>query len=141
MHELSLCHSIYQVVDRARAGREVRTVYLQVGQLRQVVPETLAYCWGLVTADGPLAGAELAIDHVPVVVRCASCGEETPVEHALVLVCGGCGSGDTKPVRGEEFMVTSLDLAASPVTSRPVTSPPVTSPPTEETCHGPLPPA
>lgn len=113
MHELSLCRSIQQVVEHARADRGVQTVHLQVGQLRQVVPETLAYCWSLVTADGPLAGSELVIDHVPVDLSCASCGEETRVEHALVLLCGACGSGDTRPVRGEEFMVTSLDLTSS----------------------------
>jgi hydrogenase nickel incorporation protein HypA/HybF len=131
VHELSLCRSIHQIVDSSRGGRHVQTVHLQVGQLRQVIPDTLVYCWDLVTTDSPLAGARLQIDHIPVVLLCATCGQETRVQHALVLVCGACGGGDTRPIRGEEFMVTSLDLAPARVTS----------PPSEETSHGPIPPA
>ncbi|EON22097.1 MULTISPECIES: hydrogenase maturation nickel metallochaperone HypA [Nocardioides] len=130
MHELSLCRSIHQIVDGARQERRVLTVHLQVGHLRQVIPETLVYCWDLVTADGPLAGARLEIDHIPVVLSCHTCGAETTVEHALVLTCSACGGGNTQPIRGEEFMVTSLDLAPARVTS----------PPTEEATHGPIPP-
>lgn len=117
MHELSLCRSIHGIVERARAehgGRPVSTVYLQVGQLRQVVPGTLAYCWSLLTEDGPLAGSALEIDHVPVELSCRECAASTTVEHALVLVCGACGSAQVDVVRGEEFMVTSIDLGTGP---------------------------
>lgn len=110
MHELSLCRSIYGVVDRARSGRTVSAVHLQVGQLRQVVPETLVYCWGMVTAESGLEGAVLDVDHVPVVLDCRGCGARTEVAHALVLTCSGCGGGDIALHTGEEFMVTSIDL-------------------------------
>ena len=114
MHELSLCRSIYGIVDRAREGRSVRTVYLQVGQLRQVVPDTLTYCWGLVTQETPLDGSDLVVDHVPVQLDCRACGERTVVEHVLVLTCSACGSGDISMLTGEELMVTGLDLAIRP---------------------------
>jgi hydrogenase nickel incorporation protein HypA/HybF len=110
MHELSLCRSIHGIADRARDGRRVRAVNLQVGQLRQVVPETLTYCWRLVCADGPLEGSELVVDHVPVVLGCRDCGERTTAAHDLVLTCGSCGSGTVDLVSGEELLVTSLDL-------------------------------
>jgi hydrogenase nickel incorporation protein HypA/HybF len=110
VHELSLCRAIYSIVDGARDGRAVDVVHLRVGQLRQVVPDTLRYCWDIVAQDGPLSGSLLAIDHVPVVLACSSCAATTRVEHALVLVCSACGSGDIQVVSGEEFLVTSLDL-------------------------------
>jgi len=115
MHELSLCRSIHGIVDRARrqhGGRPVSVVHLQVGQLRQVVPETLAYCWGLVADTGPLAGSRLDIDHVPIALDCHGCGETTTVSHVLVLTCSSCGSGDVRVLRGEEFLVTSIDLVS-----------------------------
>lgn len=114
MHELSLCRSIHGIVDRARGDRGVSTVHLQVGQLRQVVPDTLAYCWGLVTQFGPLADSELDIDHIPVVLACHHCGQETAVADVLVLVCGSCGSGEVRVLSGEEFLVTSIDLTPLP---------------------------
>lgn len=110
MHELSLCRSIYGIADRARAGRRVDVIHLQVGQLRQVVPETLRYCWGLVTETTELAGSRLDIDHVAGELVCDACGATTTVQHALILTCADCGSGRTRVSEGEEFMLTSMDL-------------------------------
>ena len=50
------------------------------------------------------------IDHVPVVLDCTACWRTTTVEHALVLTCAACGSGDVRLRTGEEFMVTSMDV-------------------------------
>lgn len=110
MHELSLCNSIYKLVERAAAGRPVSVVHLEVGQLRQVVPDTLRYCWGLVSEQTPLAGSVLDVDSVPVRTSCRSCTASSLVEERLVLVCGACGSGDVEITAGEEFMLTHLDL-------------------------------
>lgn len=114
MHELSLCHSILGIAERGRGDRSVTIVHLQVGQLRQVVPETLRYCWTLVAAGTGLDGSVLEIDHVPVTLECRACDATTTVEHHLVLTCAGCGSGDIQVVTGEEFVLTSLDLAPLP---------------------------
>ena len=73
VHELSLCSSIQHVVSRAAGDRTVTVVHLRLGRLRQVVPDTLRYCWGLVTADTALAGSELVIESVAVTARCRAC--------------------------------------------------------------------
>jgi hydrogenase nickel incorporation protein HypA/HybF len=112
VHELALCRSIYGIVDRARGDRQVEVVHLQVGRLRQVVPETLEYCWRVVTETTPLAGSRLDVDHVPVVLDC-SCGARTTVEHDLVLTCASCDSADVTLHTGEELLVTSLDLVVA----------------------------
>lgn len=113
MHELSLCRSIYAIADRAREGRPVDVVHLQVGRLRQVVPQTLEHCWGLVTEQTGLSGSRLDIDHVAIELRCHRCEALTGVAHELVLTCARCGSGDVAVARGEEFMVTSMQLGGN----------------------------
>jgi hydrogenase nickel incorporation protein HypA/HybF len=110
VHELALCRSIVDVVDRARDGRRVRTVNLQVGMLRQVVPDTLVHCWGLVCAEGPLEGSRLVVDYVPVLLECRDCGARTTLGEALLLQCEECGSGAVELRGGEELVVTSVDL-------------------------------
>ncbi|MDP2712132.1 MAG: hydrogenase maturation nickel metallochaperone HypA [Solirubrobacteraceae bacterium] len=110
MHELSLCRSIFTIADRAREGRPVEIIHLQVGQLRQVVPRTLEYCWGLVTEQTELHGSRLDIDHIEVRLRCEACSATMPVADSLVLACSACGSGDVTVTQGEEFMLTSIDL-------------------------------
>lgn len=128
MHELSLCRAVYDTVEAAAAGRTIEVVHLRIGQLRQVVPQTLAYCWDLVVENTPLAGSVLEIDHVPVVLDCRACGRTTTVEHTLVLTCAGCGSGDIALRTGEEMLVTSIDVVAGG--SAAAGPPVVTSPPT-----------
>ncbi|MBV9057527.1 MAG: hydrogenase maturation nickel metallochaperone HypA [Pseudonocardiales bacterium] len=38
MHELSICRSIARIVAQYVEDREVRTIHVRVGQLRQVIP-------------------------------------------------------------------------------------------------------
>lgn len=122
MHELSLCRSIHQVVEKAAGDRSVAVVNLRVGKLRQVVPGTLIYCWGLVTSDGPLAGSELVIESVPVVAHCPRCQCDIDIVQTLVLVCELCGAAGLDIVSGDEFLVTTIDLDDQAPTARPSAS-------------------
>lgn len=110
VHELSLCESIVRIVDGARDGRGVEAVDVVVGALRQVVPDALVSCWELVTASGPLAGAELRVTYVPARVVCRSCGLPTTLADLPVLRCGACGGVDTALTHGEELFVQSVDV-------------------------------
>jgi hydrogenase nickel incorporation protein HypA/HybF len=117
MHELALCQSVYGIADRARDGRPVAVVHLRVGALRQVVPGTLTYCWGVVTDTTPLEGSLLDVEAVPGTLACRSCGATTVLADRFVIACGACAGADVDVVRGEELMVTSLDLVVAVTTS------------------------
>jgi hydrogenase nickel incorporation protein HypA/HybF len=110
VHELSICGSIADIVTRRAAGQAVKVINVRVGQLRQVVPDTLVYCWELVSAETPLAGSRISVEPVPVRVRCRSCERVTDVGEVPVFACGGCGGFDVEVVSGEEFLITSLEL-------------------------------
>jgi hydrogenase nickel incorporation protein HypA/HybF len=110
VHELSLSQSIGQIVRKHAAGRQVEVVHLQVGQLRQVVPDSLVYCWGLVNEGTECEGSVLDIDHVPASVVCDDCGATTQLGE-MRLSCGSCGSAKVRVTTGEEFLVTSIELA------------------------------
>ncbi len=110
MHELSICSAVVDIVRRHADGREVRAVHLRIGQLRQIVPDTLVYCWSLVNEGTSLEGAVLEVESVPAAIRCKPCGHtQTLLE--LLLVCDSCGGSDVEVVAGEEFLITTLDLA------------------------------
>ncbi|MCL1922514.1 MAG: hydrogenase maturation nickel metallochaperone HypA [Propionibacteriaceae bacterium] len=110
MHELSLCQSILAIASKNSGGRRVRSVEIDVGHLRQVVPETLLSCWELTTPGTPLESSTLQIRHIPAVIQCGSCGQETTLEDSPILVCEFCGSQDVTIVSGEEFMVCALQV-------------------------------
>ncbi len=108
MHELSICTSLASIVERHADGRPVRRVHLDVGHLRQVVPETLRFSWEVVVTDTPLAGSTLEINHIPAVIACRDCEARTTLD-APVFRCP-CGSTAVDVVAGDELLVRSLDL-------------------------------
>ncbi len=109
MHELSLCGAIVDTVHEHAGDRSVNQVNLIVGHFRQVVPETLLYCWEMRTKDTDLYGCTLHIEPVPAVIECQSCGEATTLQHPI-LRCGTCDSAETTMITGEEFLIGSIDL-------------------------------
>jgi hydrogenase nickel incorporation protein HypA/HybF len=115
MHELALCGAIAGIVsDRAR-GRRVDVIRLRVGELRQVVPDTLAYCWALVSEATPLAGSLLEIDRVAARLHCDACGVDQELDPELGFTCARCAATTVSVIAGEEFLVASIDVAREPV--------------------------
>jgi hydrogenase nickel incorporation protein HypA/HybF len=113
VHELSICASIADIATRHAAGRPVSVINVRVGQLRQIVPDTLVYCWGLLCEDTSLAGSRIIVETVPARIRCRSCERTADVGDLPVFACAGCGGIDVEIVAGEEFLITSLELAGT----------------------------
>ena len=111
MHELSLCQAIAGVVKPYADGRHVDIVRVKIGALRQVVPDSLTFCWTLVRDYEDMPDAELELEFVTAEVRCRSCGKESAITSQWSLLCPRCGSADVEVLRGDEFLVTSLDVS------------------------------
>jgi hydrogenase nickel incorporation protein HypA/HybF len=110
MHELSLCGAIAEIVTRRAGDRRVGVVHLQVGELRQVVPDALTFCWAMLTADTDLDGSTLDVQRVAAVLICGTCGVRSGMGEVPAFACVGCGGLDVAVEAGEEFAVTTLDL-------------------------------
>lgn len=111
VHELSVCGAIADIARQRAGDRRVTRIHLRVGQLRQIVPDTLAYCWSMASADTELDGSVLEIEAVPARITCRDCGRASRLGELPVMVCEGCGGMAVEVVAGEEFLVTALDLA------------------------------
>jgi hydrogenase nickel incorporation protein HypA/HybF len=109
MHELAIAGCLADIAERHAAGRRVLRVEVAVGHLRQVVPDALAFAFGLVTAGTALDGAELVLEEVPAAGRCRRCSAEGPLD-AFPLACRACGGWDVELTAGEELRVEALDL-------------------------------
>jgi hydrogenase nickel incorporation protein HypA/HybF len=111
VHELSLCQAIAGVVRPYAEGRRVDVVRVQVGALRQVVPDSLSFCWTIVREHENMPEAELELELVTAEVVCRSCGQQSEIASRWSVSCPQCESADVEVVRGNEFLVTSLEVS------------------------------
>lgn len=111
MHEMALCEAIADVVKPYAVDRHVDVVRVRVGALRQVVPESLSFCWAMLRDFENLPGAELELEFVAAAVRCRPCGRDSEITSQWSLLCPLCQSADIEVLRGDEFLVTSLDVS------------------------------
>ncbi len=109
MHELSICNAIASTAAKHADGRPVTQVRVQIGHLRQVVPDALQLSWEVVSSTTDLKNAELVIEQVPAVVECLDCGAHTTLDFPILL-CGACDGFDVRLLSGEELLVVSIDL-------------------------------
>jgi hydrogenase nickel incorporation protein HypA/HybF len=110
MHELSLCRAIANVVKPHAEGRRLTAVHVQVGALRQVVPDALSFCWTLVRDFENMPDAELQLESIAAEVTCRSCGAASTIASRFSVACPACGSAEVAVTRGEEFLVTSIEI-------------------------------
>jgi hydrogenase nickel incorporation protein HypA/HybF len=109
MHEMSLCEAIASSVSKHADGDTVTIVRIRVGHFRQVVPDALEFCWGMLTEGTNLGDSKLEIEQVPAVIECEACGAETTLDMPI-LMCGACGADKVTLVSGEEFRIDSFDI-------------------------------
>lgn len=114
MHEVSLCHQLARAVTRATGTRRVAAVHVDVGQVRQVVPEAMQHAWGFVVRGTTLGDAELLLRIVPAVLACEDCGARRQLDRRYGFTCEDCGSARTRLVSGEEFVLTAVDVVDEP---------------------------
>lgn len=112
MHEMSIIEALLETVRdelRAHPGAHVQTVRVRVGQLRQVEPATLQFCYAAAVQDTPLANSRLEVHQVEASARCDVCSLEFPVEESW-FECPRCGSTGARLLKGDELLLTNLEI-------------------------------
>ncbi len=109
MHELSLSSAIVNTVVKHAAGRRVSVVSLRVGNLRQVVPDSLEFYFEFVARGTVCEGARLEQEVMPAVLRCGACAAEWEMDFLSSAVRSAAQAGSTV-ASGNEFEVESIEV-------------------------------
>ncbi len=112
MHELSIAQGIVDIVMQyvpENDAHRVKAVFLKVGDLAGVVPDSLEFNFTAITAETSLEKARLVIEHIPYTIRCSQCGTTSTQEIGIVM-CATCGSMQTKTIGGTELQVTEIEV-------------------------------
>jgi hydrogenase nickel incorporation protein HypA/HybF len=111
MHELAIAKELSGIVYEV-AGREnlekVTKIDVCFGQMIQVVPEIFTFALEETIRDTVADGAEIAIEVLPAILLCRSCGREFKLENNT-FVCPGCGSSEIEMKQGREIYVKSIE--------------------------------
>ncbi len=109
MHELSLAGAVIDTAERHAGGRRVLVVRLRLGELRQVVPDSLAFYFEHVARGTLCEGAVLEHEVVSAELTCAGCDARFGLDGASFR-CPRCGSADVAIQSGNEFEVESIEV-------------------------------
>jgi hydrogenase nickel incorporation protein HypA/HybF len=113
MHEMAISSAVLESVLRHAAGRQVTGVKLRVGHLRQVVPDSLEFYWGIVTRDSVCEGSVLEQEVIAARLACTACEREWAIE-LPVFRCPSCGGADVTIAAGDELEVESIEVEEEP---------------------------
>ncbi len=113
MHEVGIVQSILDTVEpaaREAGAARVSSVALRIGEMREVVPEALAFAWEALCSERPLmAGTELSVENVAPKSACNACGAEFAHDR-FHCRCPQCGSADTRVLAGRELEIASIEI-------------------------------
>jgi len=109
VHELSLAGAVLGTVEKHAAGRNVKTISLRVGRLRQVVAGSLEFYFEIVARDGVCEGATLEIVDVACECRCEDCSQRWQPS-VPSFRCPRCDSAAVEIEAGQEFEVDWIEI-------------------------------
>lgn len=115
MHEMSLAEGVLQIVEDAarKAGDDgfarVKTVFIEIGQLSSVEPDSMRFCFDAVTRGTLAEGARLEVIEVPGEGWCFTCSKTVPLA-VLYDPCPACGSYPVQATGGTEMRVKELEV-------------------------------
>ncbi|PTQ78331.1 hydrogenase nickel incorporation protein HypA/HybF [Nitrosomonas oligotropha] len=112
MHELSLAESILQLIEDAAIEQkftQVKTVWLEVGQLACVEQESLRFFFTVVTEDSIARQAKLEIIDIAGQAMCDQC-HQVMMTTTYHQVCSQCGSYALHVTQGDGMRIKELEV-------------------------------
>lgn len=112
MHEMALAQGILDVAlstasqhDALKIGR----IKLLVGEMTNVEPESLRFCFKALSAGSIAENAAVEIEVTPLIGRCRQCASEFSVA-GFYFVCSECQSSSVEILSGRELTIEYLEV-------------------------------
>lgn len=113
MHEMSLTEGVVRILEdqAVRHGiSRVKTVWLEIGELSSVDPDSMLFCFGAIAKGNPLtAEAVLEIVRVPGTAWCMDCSESMAIGQRFDP-CPKCGGHHLTVTAGDEMRIKELEV-------------------------------
>lgn len=115
MHELPLVKSIYKsVISFAEKNnvKKITRVVLEIGVVRDFIPEIVQKYWDYVSKDGISEGSIVEIISIPATARCGKCGTVYPIDTTNLIKskCPKCKFDRGNLVTGDELKIKGIEV-------------------------------
>ena len=109
MHEMSITQGIIDLCLEHAGGHRILSLDVEIGELSNVVPEAVEFCFEACSKGTLLEGARMAIIRIRGTGHCKECERETPLTE-LYGSCRHCGSHRVAVMTGEELRVREIEV-------------------------------
>ncbi|HDZ90961.1 MAG: hydrogenase maturation nickel metallochaperone HypA [Deltaproteobacteria bacterium] len=112
MHEMSIAQSLLDIIReemQKNNARILRSVSLDIGQLSAIVPESLSFCFEVMTSGTELEGAQLIMNMVPLRGVCRDCGREFEIRD-YAFECPHCSGPHIDTVSGQGLSIVEMEV-------------------------------
>lgn len=112
MHEMSIAQSLIDIIRQEMTKHDVtvlKSVRLNIGQLTAIVPDSLSFCFDVITSGTDLEGAKLIMDVIPLRGKCNACGETFPIQD-YVFECPHCNSTAIQTISGQDLSIAEMEV-------------------------------
>ncbi len=125
MHEASITEAMLNMALGHAKGQRITDIYLRVGRMSLVVPESVEFYFEYLSKGTLAEGATLHFETVPIEMTCLDCGRQADLSEwmaeqpravmvqALARGCE-CGSNNLRVTGGTGFDMVSLGVEAAP---------------------------
>ncbi|BCN31638.1 hydrogenase maturation nickel metallochaperone HypA [Anaeromicropila herbilytica] len=117
MHEMALVGNVVDiVVEHATVAqaKEVISVKLRIGELRDIVDDMMEKCFRYVAHGTVAENSILIIEKVPIVLCCNECNTTLHMKlhtaQSTQTICSKCGKSNFKILQGKELYVEDIEI-------------------------------
>lgn len=112
MHEMSIAQSLLDIVKEEmhkHNAKKLKSVRLDIGQLSAIVPESLSFCFEVMTSGTEFEGAELIMEIIPLRGTCRDCNAEFEIKD-YAFQCPFCSSPNIDTIAGQELSIVEMEV-------------------------------
>lgn len=111
MHEFSIIENLFKIIEditNKEKLKKVDKINLLVGEMLQIVPETLDFAFNTSKKGTKYENTKLNIEFQPIIGKCMNCSNQFEL-HKNNHNCPECRSNDFEIISGKELIIKSIE--------------------------------
>jgi hydrogenase nickel incorporation protein HypA/HybF len=109
---MSIAQSLIDIIKEEMAKHNVtklKSVKLNIGQLSAVVPDSLSFCFEVITSDTELEGTKLDMEIIPLEGVCNDCHKNFEIED-YAFFCPHCSGKNIETIAGRDLSIVEMEV-------------------------------